>query len=505
MKQKKAIIRIFDEVNCAILNLEEDHLKMFYEQFARAAPNYYFNPKYKLGQWDGYIRYFHKTGKTYVYLLEEIIPKLTSLDYSIEVDDQRDNSNFVQPEYIDKDHFSHIIDPESNNPIELAEHQVNLVNALIDGGGGVGIAGTGAGKTFMVAALADQYNKYGSSKTITIVPNADLISQTIDEFEFVGLDTGEYSGDKKDIEHDHVVSTWQALQNNPDIIKFFQLVIVDEAHGLRGSTLTNLLNEYGSKIPHRFGVTGTMPKAETEAMSVRVAVGDIRYEITAKQLMDAGWLAKLDIDIIQLEEDFTDAYNKFIEQNPTSSKTTYKQFKEGYFPDYQAEKSYLQKDKRRLEWIAEYLDMKRDEKKGNVFCLVSGVQFGKKLAKQIDDATFVHGKDKKAARNEIYQTFEDNDNVIVIATVDIASTGLDIKRIYNLVLVDMGKSFIRTIQSIGRGLRKAADKDAVKVTDICSDLKYSKRHMNERVKYYKEAEYPYRKIKIDYEQDDNIC
>lgn len=504
MSQKKAVIRIFDEVNCAVLNLENDHIAMFFEHFARLASNYYFNPKYKLGQWDGYIRYFHRTGKTYVYLLDEIIPKLTKLGYTIQVDDQRDSTNFVQPDYVDPNHFAHIQHPESGEPIVLAEHQVNLVNSLIDNGGGVGIAGTGAGKTLMCAALADKYAQCGL-RTITIVPYADLISQTKEEFEIVNLDTGEYSGDSKDIEHKHIISTWQALKNNPDIIKYFQMVIVDEAHGLRGDTLTQLLNDYGSKIPHRFGVTGTMPKAETEAMSVRVAVGDVKYTITAKELIDEGWLAKLDIDIVQLEEDFTQAYNKYLEENPSGKKPTYTQFKESYFPDFQAEKSYLQKEKSRMQWIAEFIDMKRDEKKGNVFCLVNGVQFGKKLANHIDDAVFVHGKDKKKARKEIYQRFEENDNIVVIATVNIASTGLNIKRIYNLILVDMGKSFIQTIQSIGRGLRKASDKDAVKVTDVCSDLKYSKRHLRERVKYYKEANYPHKKMTIDYKKQEDIC
>jgi len=87
---------------------------------------------------------------------------------------------------------------------------------------------------------------------------------------------------------------------------------------------------------------------------------------------------------------------------------------------------------------------------------------------------------------------------VVIATVNIASTGLNIKRIFNLMFIDVGKSFIRVIQSIGRGLRKAPDKDYVDVTDICTDLKYGKRHVRERIKFYTEAKYPHKKRKINY-------
>ena len=153
-----------------------------------------------------------------------------------------------------------------------------------------------------------------------------------------------------------------------------------------------------------------------------------------------------------------------------------------------------------MEWIKMYIEAKRDMGKGNVFCLVDGVNFGKKLAKLIPGAVFVHGKDKKKARKEVYQLFKDNDNLVVIATVHIASTGLNIKRIFNLMFIDVGKSFIRVIQTIGRGLRKAPDKDHVDVTDICTDLKYGKKHLRERVKFYNEAKYPHKKRKINYSE-----
>jgi superfamily II DNA or RNA helicase len=65
-------------------------------------------------------------------------------------------------------------------------------------------------------------------------------------------------------------------------------------------------------------------------------------------------------------------------------------------------------------------------------------------------------------------------------------------------MVDVGKSFIRVIQAIGRGLRTAEDKKSVIVTDICGDLKYSKKHLKERTNYYEEAQYKYKKHQIDY-------
>ena len=79
----------------------------------------------------------------------------------------------------------------------------------------------------------------------------------------------------------------------------------------------------------------------------------------------------------------------------------------------------------------------------------------------------------------------------MIATYGVAAVGINVPRIFNLILVEPGKSFIRVVQSIGRSLRVAKDKDHARIFDITSTCKYSKRHLAERKKYYKEMEYPY--------------
>lgn len=495
--QKTVKVRILDEANCVIVGLTADHINYFYELFKRRPPNHFFNPKFKLGSWDGYIRYFLKTGKTYVFLLNDIVPKIQAFGYKIELVDQRLSYQIDVP-LVKADHFAHIPDLETGEPTTLRPYQVDAVNSLISNAGGIVIAGTGAGKTITSAALVDSYGKLGL-KTIIIVPDTSLVLQTRSDLQGWGLDVGEYSGDFKELDHTHVVSTWQALQNNPSIMKQFEVVVVDECHGLKGQVLTSLLNEYGKNIVFRFGLTGTLPKAETDAMAVRIAVGDVQYVISAHDLIEQGWLASLHINILQLEEDLKEQYENFLKENPqVRPKPTYAQFKDSYFPEYSAEKRYLQTDKERMEWIANYIMAKRDMKKGNVFCLVDGVSFGKKLAKLIDGAIFVHGKDKSKARKQVYDLFKDNDNLVVIATVNVASTGLNIKRIFNLMFIDVGKSFIRVIQTIGRGLRKAPDKDHVDVTDVCTDLKYGKKHVRERIKFYEEARYPYKKRKVNY-------
>lgn len=490
-------VRILNEANAVVLGLKEEHINFFHEEYAVKAPNYFFNPKYKLGQWDGKIRYFHKTGKTFVYLLEKIIPQIARFGYKMKLEDLRE-TQVVTPESVDEKYFEHIAHLETGEPIILNPHQLDAINSLFEHGSGVVVAGTGGGKTLMCAALVTAYGKLGI-RSITIVPDTTLIGQTKREYLNCGLDTGEYSGLEKTLTHQHVVSTWQALKNNPKVVELFQMVIVDECHGLRGNVLSTIVTEHAGKMPYRFGFTGTLPKEDADLLSVFVAVGFTRYEIPAHELQKRGILANTEIDCYELVENLTAQYEAFKEENPLED-MKYEKFKQKYFPDFASEKAYLRNNKQRLRWIANLIEQKRDEKKGNVLCLVDSISLARKLGDMIDDAIVVNGKDVRNVkeRQSIYDLFKNNDNLVVVATVHIAGTGLNIRRIFHLMLVDIGKSFIRVIQSIGRGLRKAEDKDFVRVTDISGDLKYGHKHLLERLKFYREAQYPFRRHKVDY-------
>lgn len=296
------------------------------------------------------------------------------------------------------------------------------------------------------------------------------------------------------IDHPEVVYNLH-VENNHNYIA--NGIVVSNCHNVRGPVLQKLLNVYGPKLVHRFGLTGSLPKEKTDAMAVKLTLGVVKFTIPAHELIEQGHLSKLHIDVLQLNEDFTPQYKQFKAEHPTDQ-TTYAKFKNEYFPDYSSEKTYLQTRKERITWIAKTIDEKRQEKKGNLLCLVGNIGFGKKIQKMVPNSVFLNGKDPVADRKIVYDLFETSDNLCVFATIQIAGTGLSIDRIFKLVIIDLGKSFIRTIQSIGRGLRKSADKDFVEVVDLCSDLKYSKTHLSLRKSYYTEAKYPFTIKKIDY-------
>lgn len=499
-----AKIRILDEVSAVVVGLRDDHMKKLYEQYGIFVAGYFFQPLYQLGRWDGKVRYFSEHGKTYVFLLGDIITKIAGWGYKLELEDLRDAPGVV-PNFVDDQLFSNILHKDTGRPTILREHQVRAVNALIEHGSGVVLAATSAGKTIMCAALCRAYGEFGL-KTLTIVPSQDLIIQTkADYVTYLGSDNvGEYSGSHKNLAPQHIVSTWQALKNNPAIVQQFQMVIVDEAHGLRGKQLSKLLTEHAAHIPFRFGVTGTLPKEQVDKMAVQVALGEVRCTIPASELIDKGVLSQIQINVVQLVENLYSDYNlykkEFVSVGLGDKPLSYSKFKETYFGDYAAEQRYIRKHTARIDWIAQKITEARNNTKGNTLCLVDNITFGRQLASKIEGAIFVNGQDvKQKDRKPIYDMFKDSDDLVVIATVHVAGTGLSINRIFNLFLIDIGKSFTRVIQSIGRGLRKSGDKDFINVNDICSDLKYGKRHLADRVKFYNEAQYPYTVKKIEYE------
>ena len=164
--------------------------------------------------------------------------------------------------------------------------------------------------------------------------------------------------------------------------------------------------------------------------------------------------------------------------------------------DYQSELKYLTTNTERLEYIGKLLNNVKNS--GNTLILVDRISAGEALAELIPDSTFVSGAVKNKDRKETYDTIREGTNEVIIATYGVAAVGLNIPRIFNLVLLEPGKSFVRVIQSIGRGVRIAKDKDFVQIWDITSTCKFAKRHLTQRKKFYKEAEYPFTIEKVDW-------
>jgi superfamily II DNA or RNA helicase len=324
---------------------------------------------------------------------------------------------------------------------------------------------------------------YGRS--IVIVPNKDLVIQTEADYINLGLDVGVYFGDRKDLNKTHTICTWQSLNiidkrfkdgeseySLADFSEGVVCVMVDEVHQAKADVLKKLLTGPFSNIPVRWGLTGTVPKEEWERLTITVGLGDVINKLAASDLQDIGVLASCEVNVIQLQDNVS-------------------------YGNYQSELTYLTTNKERLDYMATLIQSLADD--GNTLVLVDRISAGEGLMERLGDrAVFVSGKMKSKDRKEEYDEISDSDNKIIVATYGVAAVGINIPRIFNLVLVEPGKSFVRVIQSIGRGIRKAKDKDNVRIWDITSSAKFSKRHLTERKKFYKDAKYPFTVDKVEY-------
>ena len=136
----------------------------------------------------------------------------------------------------------------------------------------------------------------------------------------------------------------------------------------------------------------------------------------------------------------------------------------------------------RLDYMAQLVQGIRES--GNTLILVDRVAAGQALAERIKDAVFISGATKATDRQDEYNEVATAHGKVIVATYGVAAVGINIPRIFNLVLVEPGKSFVRVIQSIGRGIRKAEDKDFVQIWDLTSTCKFAKA-------FYREANYPF--------------
>ena len=482
-----AILKIKDEVNLKIEGLELDARRALMKKFEYEVPGARYMPSVKLGRWNGKVSYCSLAGSTFINLLPEIIPILEGLNYHIELEDLREYENKFNFEAITASSFEdtkwpkgHVCEGQS---IELRDYQVEVINQFLANPQSIQEVATGAGKTIMTAALSKSIEFYGRS--IVIVPNKSLVTQTEEDYINLGLDVGVYFGDRKEYFKQHTICTWQSLNillkntkkgeadcTIDDFIEGVVCVMVDEVHMAKADALKALLTGVMAHVPIRWGLTGTVPKAEYERLALEVSLGPVINKLSASELQDQGVLSKCHVNIVQLQDD-----------------------KE--FSDYQAELKFLLSDSARLDQMAELIDKIKET--GNTLVLVDRINAGHALVERLDDAVFVSGGMKVVDRKEEYDDVATSTNKIIIATYGVASTGINIPRIFNLVLIEPGKSFVRVIQSIGRGIRKAEDKENVQIWDITSSCKFAKRHLGARKKFYKEANYPYTIEKINYE------
>jgi hypothetical protein len=211
MTQCRLIIN--DEVNVKIEGLDVNTRRTLTNRFKYEIPGARYLPAVRLGRWDGKVSYFSLAGATYINLLPDIIPILEDLGYDIDIADTRNYTTSYKFSAVNEHSFSDHVWPEGHTaqgqPILLRDYQCDIINRFLTTPQCIQEVATGAGKTVMTAALSRSVQDHGRS--IVIVPNKSLVTQTESDYRNLGLDVGVYYGDRKEPGHQHTICTWQSL------------------------------------------------------------------------------------------------------------------------------------------------------------------------------------------------------------------------------------------------------------------------------------------------------
>lgn len=453
------------------------------DQFTFEVPGAKFMPQYRSKYWDGKIRLFNvQKGEIYVGLLDKVCQFCKRYNYTFEF---KDSKHYGLPYQEDpgismrgvKDWLGVI------SKYTPRDYQIEGVYDALKKKRRLIISPTGSGKSLMIYAVV-QYHAAHQRKILVIVPTTSLVEQMYKDFDDYGLDSDKechriYGGKDMNSDKTVIISTWQSIYKlDKKWFRQFDVVIGDEAHNFKSKSLVGIMTKMHDTI-YRYGFTGTLDGTQTHKWVLEGLFGPSYKIINTKELQDAGYLAKLNIKVLLLKH----------KQTP--------------FDNYEDEVQYLIGHEKRNNFIKNLvLDIK-----GNTLILFSRVAaHGEVLFNLINTGDrkvfFIHGGVDVEERESVRAIAETENDAIIIASFGTFSTGINIKNLHNVVFASPSKSRIRTLQSIGRVLRKSDSKVNATLYDIADDCKkgqktnYTLNHLIERIKYYNEEKFNYDIIQI---------
>ena len=456
------------------------------DQFTFDVPGAKFMPHYQKKHWDGKIRLFNvQTGEIYVGLLDKLMQFCRDHEYT---------SQFTKNEYYGLPfEINDMISKEGVKDYMTAiskykprDYQIDGVYDALRHNRKLLISPTASGKSLMIYGIV-RYFVEKKKNILIVVPTTSLVEQMYKDFADYGWDVGSYchkiyAGRERETDSQVIITTWQSIYKLPrKYFERFSVVIGDEAHQFKSKSLISIMTKLGN-AKYRYGFTGTLDGTQTHKWVLEGLFGPSYKIIKTTELMKKGHVATLDINVLLLK-------------HPPNK-----------FENFEEEVQYIITHEKRNKFIRNLaLDLK-----GNTLILFARVEgHGEPLYEMINTNTvehrnvfFVHGGVPTQDREKIREITEQQDNAIIVASYGTFSTGINIKRLHNVIFASPSKSRIRNLQSIGRVLRKGNGKVKATLYDIADDISYKSRknytlnHLIERIKVYNEENFNYDIVNI---------
>lgn len=413
------------------------------------------------------------TGMFEVGLFFDICRYIKSNFTDAHIDVDKDINSVVRPSLLNAEIYNSLHH-------KLRDFQYDTIKNALSFGRGIIKIGTGGGKTLTAASLLSTFFNFKNKKlkALVIVPDLSLVNQTHSDFTGynVPFSHTRWTGSlEPDLNSNVIIANIGILQSKFQENQWLadvDLLIIDECHRLkRNNKICDLVDSI--KTPHKFGLTGTLPDDRGDELNIIGKIGAVIFEKTSFELREEKYLTEVSIKIIDIK------YSSTVPQTSTNK--------------YRSELEFIYNSKYRNNVIGTVC--KNFQK--NTLILVNHIAHGELifnlLTEQIKDKKiyFIRGEVDVEDRDKVIKEMEANDNIICVAISAIFSTGINIKNIHMIVFGSGGKSFIRIIQSIGRGLRLNNNKQKLIIVDISDNLEYGNKHAEHRKDIYS-------KEKIDY-------
>lgn len=470
------------------------------EHFCFYVPGYRFMPAYKNKLWSGKIHLYNTREKTlYTGLYKYLCEFAEVRGYQV-VNEPSPYYGQMGTERVAEagDILSEVTLSAGGNKIEPRDYQVSAINHILQNRQGLLLSPTASGKSLIIYLLARYYLKNFDKKVLLIVPTTSLVEQMYSDFadysqydEWSHEETCHriYSGKEKfNLSQRLIITTWQSIYKmSPKWFHDYGMVIGDEAHAFKAKSLTSILEKCGN-AEFRVGTTGTLDGTQTHQLVLEGLFGPVKKVTTTKELIENKSLSDLDIQVLLLK------------YPPEHCQAVVKM-------KYQDEMDFIVRYEQRNNFISN-LTLDRD---GNTLVLFQYVdKHGKplhdllrtKLGESKRKLFYVSGETGVDDRERVREITERENDAIIVASLGTFSTGINIKRLHNIIFASPSKSQIKVLQSIGRGLRKSNDGMSTTVYDIADDLhwknkkNYTLNHAAERIKIYSKEHFDYKVYEI---------
>lgn len=457
-----SIVKItkLDDLSIQIHTDNKAYIADLKEHFTSFVEGYRFQLKFRSGYWNGKICLVAQNRSLPYGLIFDVIKFHRELydDLELKIDDKV------------KEFFSGVnIDLEYNLNMFPRPYQLECIESCLRHRSGIIVAATASGKsltiTYIIKALMDE--KY-VNKTLIIVPTINLVTQFYSDMIEYGIPEsmiGRVYSKMKEFHKPIVVSTWQTLSKNIDKLSSFDCVICDEVHSAKALTIKTILSRC-CNAKFRYGFTGTMPPNKLDIWNVKSYLGPILKTFGAAELADLGYISHCKVNYINIEYDNKEKYNG----------------------EYNDVKDLVFTNPGRLNYLTNLLRTLD----GNVLVLVGKVEKeGQYLKDYLDkhnnsnkEIVFIWGNTKPEEREYWRLELGKRKNIVLIATYQLFQLGINAPSLKYILFASPFKSKIRTLQSIGRALRKYDGKDNAVIYDIVDNVLFLDDHGMRRRKYY---------------------